>query len=67
MAQGLERAMEQIEKAFDELDVRNPDHDRVKERIAGAMAMAQVKRIQLMEQTMRLRMLPKREQVHAGN
>jgi len=45
--------MEQIEKAFDELDSPRPDHDKIKERIAGAMAAAQVKRVQLMEQAMK--------------
>jgi DNA-binding PadR family transcriptional regulator len=55
-AQGLERAREQIEKAFDALDSGKADHDTVKERIAGAMAMAQVRRIQLMEEAQKLRL-----------
>ena len=52
MAQGLERFMEQLVKACDELDSGRADHDIVKERIAAAMAAAQVKRVMLMEEAM---------------
>ena len=55
MAQGLERFMLQLEKACDELDGKNPDHDIIKERIAAAMAAAQVKRVQLMEDALKLK------------
>lgn len=50
MAQGLERFMIQLEKACDELDSGKADHDTVKERIAAAMAAAQVVRVQLMQE-----------------
>ena len=50
MAQGLERFMLQLEKACDELDSGKADHDTVKERVAAAMAAAQVRRVMLMEE-----------------
>jgi hypothetical protein len=53
VAQGLERAMMQLEKAWDSLDSGKPDHDIIRDRIASAMAAAQVKRIQLMEQMLK--------------
>ena len=57
MAQGLERAMDVLEAVFDELDREEGkiNHDRVKERIAAAMAAAQVRRVQLMDGQLKLK------------
>jgi hypothetical protein len=48
----LDRADLQIEKAFDALDAKNPDHDTIKERIAGALAAAQVTRARVARDTL---------------
>jgi hypothetical protein len=56
MAAGLDRFMDQLIKATDELDGKNPDHDIIKERIAAAMAAAQVRRVQLMEEAQKMKL-----------
>lgn len=50
----LDRAEIQIEKAFDALDEKNPDHDTIKERIAGALAVAAITRARIIRESMRL-------------
>jgi len=52
----LERAEQQLLNAFDALDKPRPDHDVIKERIAGAMAAAQVVRASVARDVMRLRL-----------
>lgn len=52
----LERAERAILNAFDELDKGKPDHDRIREWIAGAMAASQVARAQVARDAMRLRL-----------
>ncbi len=52
----LERAERQLLNAFGALDKPNPDHDTIKERIAGAMAAAQVVRAKVARDAMQLRL-----------
>lgn len=56
MSQGLERFMDQLHKACDEMDGKNPDHDLIKERIAAAIAATGLRRVMLMEEDLKLRL-----------
>jgi len=47
MAQGIERVYLQLEKVFDACDTGKPDHDLVRDRIAAAMAYAQMLRAEV--------------------
>jgi hypothetical protein len=52
----LDRAEQQLLNAFEALDKPRPDHDAIKERIAGAMAAAQVVRARVVRDAMRLKL-----------
>jgi hypothetical protein len=53
MMQVSDRFMQQLEKACDEMDGKNPDHDLIRDRIATVMAAAAYKRVQIMEDMMK--------------
>jgi hypothetical protein len=52
----LEKAERQLLTAFEAMDKPNPDHDLIKERIAGALAAAQVIRARVAREAMQGRL-----------